>query len=342
MDLRHLHYFVSVAREGQFVRAARRLHVAQSALSQQIRALEREVGAELLIRDRRGIRLTAAGAVLERHATRILTAVDDARAELQQLTGLLAGRLHIGAGAPTGPVRLAHALEGFRAAHPGVEVKVSDASTDELLRKLGAGEIDAAVVSTVPELLSDDLDGLLIARERFVALVPPGHRLAARRRLRLAELEREPIVTYARGAGIRAAVDAALADAGIAAASIAAETMDSTMLLDLVRHGLGVAIVPRSFAELAGDLPAARLVGTSLERPRTLAWARERRASPALAAFLDFAPAALRIPTAQAASRDAPTARRTARARPAPRAARRRPRSPRRRTPERGPASRTA
>lgn len=294
MELRHLHYFASVAREGQFVRAAQRLHVAQSALSQQIRMLEREVGAELLIRDRRGIRLTPAGAVLQRHATRILAAVDDARAELQQLTGLLAGRLHVGAGAPTGPVRLAHALEGFRAAHPGIEVMVSDASTGELLRRLRAGELDAAIVSEVPERLDGDLDGLLIARERFVALIPPAHRLAARRRLRLAELNREPIVTYARGTGIRAAVDAALADTGIAPA-IAAETMDSSMLLDLVRHGLGIAIVPRSFAELTGDLPAVHLVGTSLERPRTLAWARERRASPALAAFLDFAPAVLRV-----------------------------------------------
>lgn len=294
MNFRRLHYFATVAGERQFLRAARRLHVAQSALSHQVQALERDMGVELLVRDRRGVRLTVAGEVLYRHAARILAAVDDAEAEMQLLSGLRAGRLRIGAGAPTGPVRLAHALEAFKAAYPAVEVTVTDAGTDELLRRLGAAELDAAIVSRAPDSLPPDLDGLLITSERFVAVLSPRHPLAHRRRVRLAELAHEPVVTYARGAGIRAAVEEAFAAAELGAPTIAAETMDPVMLLDLVAHGLGVAIVPASFATLARDLPTVDLHGVAPVRARTLAWARERRRSPVLAALLELAPDALR------------------------------------------------
>jgi DNA-binding transcriptional LysR family regulator len=290
MELRHLTYFLAVAREGQFVRAAARLRVAQSALSQQIRALERELGSDLLVRDRRGIRLTPAGEVLQRHATRILAAVEDATTELQLLTGVLAGRLRLGAGAPASPTRLLEAITRFRTAHPGVEVSLTDASTDDLLALLVAAELDAAVVSRDPDTLPADLDRRLITREAFVAVVPTTHPLATRRRLKLADLHDTPLVTFKPGSGIRETVDAALANAGITSPPIAAATMDPVMLIDLVAHGLGVGLTPTSFADLADHrVTAIAITGAGIHRTLTLAWARERRTAPALAAFLDIA-----------------------------------------------------
>jgi DNA-binding transcriptional LysR family regulator len=296
MELRHLTYFLAVAREGQFVRAAARLHVAQSALSQQIRTLERELGSELLVRDRRGIRLTPAGEVLQRHATRILAAVDDARTELQMLTGVLVGKLRLGAGAPASPTRLLEVITRFRTAHPGVEVSVTDASTNDLLQLLVAAELDAVVVSRDPDMLPDHLNCTLITREAFVALVPTTHALASRRRLKLADLDGAPLVTFKPGSGIRETVDAALVNAGVTGAPIAAATMDPVMLVDLVAHGLGIALTPDSFADLADRRVTAIPITDGIHRALTLAWASERHTAPALAAFLDIATPTLKDP----------------------------------------------
>jgi DNA-binding transcriptional LysR family regulator len=297
MELRHLTYFLAVAHDGQFVRAAMRLHVAQSALSQQIRTLERELGTELLVRDRRGIRLTPSGEVLQRHATRILAAVEDATTELQMLIGVVVGKLHLGAGAPASPTRLLEAITRFRTAHPGVEVSLTDASTDELLQRLTAGTLDAAVVSRPPQELPNHLTGALITREPFVALVPTGHALAYQRPINLAQLGGAPLVTFKPGSGIRAAVDAALTDAGITNATIAAATMDPVMLVDLVAHALGVALTPKSFAALADDrVTVIPITGRGIHRSLTLAWLRERQTLPALAAFLEIATPMLEHP----------------------------------------------
>ena len=290
MELRHLKYFVAIADERQFVRAAARLHVAQSALSQQIQALERELGTQLLIRDRRGLRLTPAGELLHHHATRILAAVDDATADVQRLTGLLAGRLRVGAGAPAHPTLVLQAITRFRTAHPGVEISVLDAPTTELLASLAAAELDVAVVSREPAELDAGLQATLIAREPFVLLVAATHHLTGRRRIRLSQLKNESWVIFKTGSGIRAVVDNALAQAGIQHPVIAAATLDPKMLVDLVATGLGIALAPVSFAPLATDRTTAIAMTTPrITRPLTLAWSQERNRTPALAAFLDIA-----------------------------------------------------
>jgi DNA-binding transcriptional LysR family regulator len=290
MELRHLRYFVAIADAGQFVRAALRLHVAQSALSQQIQALERELGAQLLVRDRRGLRLTPAGDVLHHHATRILAAVDDAAADVQRLTGVIAGRLRVGAGAPAHPTLVLEAITRFRTAHPGVEVSVVDAPTAELLASLAAADLDVAVVSRDPAELGPGLEGTLIAREPFVLLVATTHRLGHRGRIRLAQLQNESWITFKPGSGVRAIVDDALVKAGIHHPVTAAATMDPKMLVDLVSTGLGIALTPASFAPLADDgATAIDVTAPRITRPLALAWSRERNRNPALKAFLDIA-----------------------------------------------------
>jgi LysR family transcriptional activator of glutamate synthase operon len=290
MELRHLRYLVAVAQEGQFVRAAATLHVAQSALSQQIRDLERELGAELLHRDRRGVTPTPAGDVLLGHARVILARTEVARAEVAQLSGVISGTLRIASGGPSGPVPLPATLAEFQRRHPEVEITIQDAPSDDLVRWLREGTADVAVVTVAPETLPESVQGTLVARDRLFALVPRVHRLAGSSQISLAQLAAEPLVTFPRGSGVRSAIDEAFRAAGIPVARITAETIDPLALIELVGAGLGIALASASYAELAGpDVTVIPLQAPGVEHAVTLAWSRERRAAPALDAFLELA-----------------------------------------------------
>jgi DNA-binding transcriptional LysR family regulator len=290
MELRHLRYLVAVVEEGQFVRAAGELHVAQSALSQQIRDLERELGAVLLVRDRRGVRPTPAGEVLLGHARAILARAEVARAEVAQLGGVISGTLRVASGGPSGPVPLPATLAEFQRRHPAVEITMRDAPSEDLVRWLREGTVDVAVVTFAPEHLPASIQGTLVARDRLVALVPAGHRLADRPQVSLRALAAEPLVTFPRGSGVRAAIDEGFRAAGIPAARITAETIDPLALVELVGAGLGVALASGTYAALAGpDVAVLALSRPGLSHPVTLAWSRERRALPALDAFLGLA-----------------------------------------------------
>lgn len=290
MELRHLRYLVAVVQERQFVRAAAELHIAQSALSQQIRDLERELGVELLVRDRRGITPTPAGEVLLGHARLLLAQADEARAEIAELTGLVSGSLRVGSGSPSGPVPLPATLAELQRRHPQVEISVRDTTSEELLRWLDDGAVDVALVSFGPEQLPERLHATLVTREPMVALVPAGHRLAGRARLSLRALAGEPLVTFPRGSGMRDTIEDGFRDAGVARPPVTAETIDPLATLELVGQGLGVSLMPRSVAaHAADDVSVVPLARPGLGRNITLAYARERRSLPALSAFLELA-----------------------------------------------------
>ncbi len=290
MELRHLRYFVAVVQERQFVRAAAELHVAQSALSQQMRDLERDLGAELLVRDRRGVTPTPAGEVLLRHARLMLGQAETARAEVAQLTGLVSGTLRIGSGSPSGPVPLPATLAEFQRRHPAVEITLRDTTSEELVQWLDEGTVDVALVSFAPEQLPERVHGTLVTREPVVALMPAGHPLAGRRRVSLEGLAGEPLVTFPRGSGMRDTIEDGFRAAGLARPVVTAETIDPLITIELVGQGIGVSLLPQSAAEHAGaDVSVVALAPPGLRRNVTLAWARERRSLPALAAFLELA-----------------------------------------------------
>jgi DNA-binding transcriptional LysR family regulator len=292
MEFRHLRYFVAVVEERQFVRAAAVLHIAQSALSQQIRDLERELGAELLHRDRRGVTVTPAGEVLLGHARGLLEHADLARAEVAQLTGVISGTLRVGSGSPSGPVPLPATLAEFQRRHPAVDIVLRDAASEELVRALQDGSLDIAVVSFAAEHLPERVRGVLITREPMVALVPAAHRLAAHRTISLVALGGEPLITYPRGAGIRDTIEDGFHAAGVARPAVTAETIDPLAMLELVGQGLGCSLMPRSVADHAGaDVAVVALRRPGLRRNVTLAWAHEHRTRPAVDAFLELAAA---------------------------------------------------
>jgi DNA-binding transcriptional LysR family regulator len=289
MEMRQLRALVALADERHFTRAAARLHIAQPALSQQIRRLEDEVGLPLVDRTTRRVTLTEPGALLVDRARRALAEIDAARAELADLAGVRSGRVVIGAMQTLGPFDLSRLLGAFHAAHPGVDLTVHEEVSEALLAMLRADAVDMAFLSLAEHDGHEGLEVQPLLAEPLVVLLPPDHRLAARERLRIADLRDERFIMFRHGAGLRRIILAAAHDAGFEP-QIAFETNNIARARALASRGLGVTIVPESDAGPHGP----SVVALSLERPQltrdvTLVWRRGRRQAPAVRAFLELA-----------------------------------------------------
>ncbi|WP_033436438.1 LysR family transcriptional regulator [Saccharothrix sp. NRRL B-16314] len=245
MELRQLEYFVAVAEECHFTRAARRMHVAQSGLSASIRALEVELGAPLFVRSTRQVELTQAGRALLVEARRALGTIDAARDAVAAVQGLLRGTLAVGSIQCLHAVHLPAVLARFHELHPGVELRLRQAGSGELVDLVRAGRLDLAFVTS--GRTGDDLKVSTLSSEPLVLACAPELPLAGRESVRLAELAGQPFVDFNPDWGTRDDVDRALATAGVDR-KVAVEVNDVHSLLDFVGFGLGVALVPRSFA----------------------------------------------------------------------------------------------
>ncbi|WP_413320173.1 LysR family transcriptional regulator [Agrococcus sp. 1P02AA] len=283
MKLEHLRSFEAVARVGSFTRAAAELFIAQPSLSRQIGALEADLGTELLRRAPSGVSLTAAGEVLLPIARRMLGDAQSARAQLDELAGLRRGSVRLGA-PPTLCVSLvADVLAAYRAAHPGVELHITEAGSRSLVEALDHGALDLALVVTrgarspapatelIP-LLSEELVVVSAA-----AAAPLGE-------VTLAQLADLPQVAFDRSYDLRIATDAAFAAAGLAP-SIAVEGAEMDAVLRFVERGIGVAVVPAMVGIDRPALRSARLVRPQLTRTVNLARRTDVGASAAAAAM---------------------------------------------------------
>ncbi|MDO8210286.1 LysR family transcriptional regulator [Conexibacter sp. CPCC 206217] len=285
MELRQLRYLVALADEGHFTRAAARERVAQPALSQQIRKLEDELGVALFDRTTRRVAPTEAGTLLIARARRILAEVDDAGAELRQLTGLVAGRVTIGLTQTPGPFDLPRLLAAFHADFPLVELAVREDLSTVLAEQLRADTLDLAFVSLAQQEQSRGLVLHPLAREPLVVVLPSAHRLAHRRQLTIGELREEEFVGFSEGATIRDAVRRSALAAGFEP-RIAFETREVARARAFVAEGLGVAVLPRSDATAPGPpVRIAALREPSLVHGISLAWREGKRHSPAARAL---------------------------------------------------------
>jgi LysR family transcriptional regulator, transcription activator of glutamate synthase operon len=288
MELRQLRYLVALAEERSFTRAAEREHIAQPALSQQVRRLEQETGLALVERTTRRVALTEAGELLLVRARRILAELDAARADLQALSGVQTGHVLIGTIHTMGPIDLSLALGEFHGRHPGVELTVLEQSSEELAELLRVDELDLAFLSVTERVESHGIGLRQLVSEELVAIVPRDHRLGARRRVRMAELADQRFITYREGARLRELLTSAGRAAGFEP-QVALESNESQLIRRLVARGLGVAILPRSDATGPGaEVSVATLVEPALRRDITLAWREGRRHTPAAAEFLEL------------------------------------------------------
>jgi LysR family transcriptional activator of glutamate synthase operon len=289
MDLRQLRYLVALAEELNFTRAAANEHIAQPALSQQIRRLEDELGLALVERTTRRVSLTEAGQLLVVRARRILAELEAAAAELAAVRGVDIGHVTIGAMHTMGPVDLSLALATFHDRHPHVGLSVREAASEEMAEMLRIDELDLAFLSVTERVESHGLGLHQLLSEELVVLLPPDHALSGRGQVRMAELAGEPFISFRAGARLRELLFTAGRDAGFEP-RVELESNDSQRVRRLVSRGSGVAILPRSDAVGPGaEVDVATLVEPALRRDITLAWREGRRHPPAATAFLELA-----------------------------------------------------
>jgi len=283
MELRQLEYFIAVAEEANFTRAAERVHISQSGVSAQIRQLEHDLGATLIDRSGRSASLTAAGAAALDHARAVLAAVDAVRKAVDDVNGLIRGRLVIGMVTACTVTPLFDALAAFHLAHPGVEITLIEDNSDRLAERVRTGAADLALIGA-SGIAPLGLDALPIVSERLVAAVPPGHPLAGLARATLGEISMYPIVSMPEGTGVRTVFDQGCAANGIQP-DIALQASAPGAVADLAVRGLGIAILSESMAASHhGRLTALAI--DDIETPAVLALIWTATKSPALRELL--------------------------------------------------------
>jgi len=289
MELRHLRTIVAVAEHGSFTKAAEELHLAQSAISQQIRRLETELGMEVFRRTSRSVEVTPEGQVILDHARRVLGELDDMHFELAELTGLLKGRLSIAGVYPFGRFDLYGVLADFRAAHPGVSIHMVEDTQDEILAKLRTDALDCAFTSVDTDDLGDEFAATLIWEEEFVVVTAPDHPIARQSFVTLEQMAAEPIIAYRDNSALRRRLESLFGKRGLQPQNAFVCT-EMGAVRELASTGLGVAMVPRSIAEAAGPPIAMVPFGPEpLTWPTALVWRATRRQPPAVKAFLNLA-----------------------------------------------------
>ncbi|MBX5469516.1 MAG: LysR family transcriptional regulator [Thermoleophilaceae bacterium] len=292
LDVRRMRVLREVALRGSFSAAAEALSYTQSAVSQQIAALERECGAKLVQRGARGIRLTQAGEVLVRHADAVLAQLADAQAELDAIAGLRGGRLSLATFPSAGASLLPVAVSLFREAHPAVELTMIEAEPQDSLPLVKAAEIDLALVYE-PNLAGEEafagLDRRQLLEDPLYAVLPAHHPLAARAKVRVADLASEPFVNPSPNhCGSFDLLLRAAQRAGFEP-RIAFQTDDYVAIQGLVAAGVGVALIPAlGLAPVRDDLVVRPLADMKLHRTICCCSLPSAERSPAAAAMLEM------------------------------------------------------
>jgi DNA-binding transcriptional LysR family regulator len=280
MELRHLEAFVAVADELHFSRAAGRLQMAQSPLSQRIKALEAELGVQLFERTNRRVRLTQDAEEILVEARATLRAADATRRAAQRARDGEAGLLRLGFVASAAFLRLPELLRVLRATVPAVEVELVRLNSSDQLDALAADRIDAWIARVPPVAdARGDFETVMLKAEPFLAVVPDGHPLAGRRRIALAGLADEPWIlsgSASRSELVRG-IQRMCARAGFTP-RVAHEAPDLPSVMGPVAGGLGVSLVPLGIAQL--QVPGATAIPLRAEDqsplPTTLVWPAQR------------------------------------------------------------------
>lgn len=288
MDLRQLRYLVVLGEEEHFTRAARRVGIAQPALSQQIKRLETEVGVPLVERNTRAVRMTSAGAAMMAGARRVLREVDALNDEMAALRGVRSGRVVVGVTRTPGALDVAALLARYSRAHPSVELDVREGLTIELIAMLEAGTLDLAIVAEGSSAESKLVDLRSVAAEPLVVIVPVGHEFADRPGVAVADLAGVRLATFHRGATIRRQLEAHAFAAGVVL-RVAFEIADAQRARSMVAEGLAVGVLPASDALAPGpEVVVVPFLDETLRQRTAVATRRDRPATPAAAALIEL------------------------------------------------------
>lgn len=287
MELRHLRYFVAVAEELHFGRAAQRLGIAQPPLSQQIRALEEQIGALLLLRTKRHVELTAAGTVFLQEARKVLALTDQAVHAAQRAARGEIGKLEVGfvSGAVYGKVPSIFRL--MRTRYPDVTLDLKNLSTEEQVEAIKAYRLDVGLIR--PPLTDEEsLVVHVIGREPLVVVLPRTHRLARQRKIPVEALAGEPFLQVPRhlARGFYDQFMHICAQAGFSPKTVQ-EAPTTQTIVSLVAVGMGVSIVPASLQSLQRTDVVYRPLGAPAPTTELAVILRPDDENPALQRFLE-------------------------------------------------------
>jgi DNA-binding transcriptional LysR family regulator len=303
MDAKQLRIFVAIVEAQTFTRAGRRLGLSQPAISQQLSALERQLGVPLLVRTPQGARPTAAGEVLLAYGRRILQQFDQAQRALSDFDEVGNGTLRLGAGPAACEYLLPPIVGALRDAFPRLAVQITSGGTKRTRRRLQHGLVDVGLVGLpVPESAARVVE---LGREELVAVAVASHGWAGQPYVTLAQLAAEPLLVYGRRGQIFRRVERVLLQAGLFP-HVAMEADQMGAILGVVRRGLGVAVVPRW--AVTGDVAAGRLLAArvgetgGLFRTRALVVSEHLHPCRAVRSFVQLC--SERLPAVLAAAAD--------------------------------------
>jgi DNA-binding transcriptional LysR family regulator len=291
MDLRRLEVFAKVAELGSFSRAAQALSLTQPTVSEHVRALEDELGVQLLDRLGRGAVTTRAGTLLLAYAQRMIALAREARQAIDQFQGRLSGELLVGGSTIPGDYVLPALIGHFKAKQAEISITLLIGASREVSQWIEDGRVELGVVGARPTQRA--LDARALMPDELVVVVGAHHPWGGRDSVRLEDLQGEPIVLRERGSGSRDAFERVLDEAGqtLSGLRIVGEMGSTQAIKQAVRAGVGLSVISRLAIEDecgAGHLKALRIEGATISRAFYLVTHRERTRSPLATAFLAF------------------------------------------------------
>ncbi|MFT9817703.1 LysR family transcriptional regulator [Lysinibacillus sp. NPDC056185] len=287
MDIRQLRYFATIVEEGQITRAAKKLHMAQPPLSQQLKALEEELSTLLVVRNGKNIELTAAGKVLYKRATNLLSQIDETIMEVKEVGEGLKGTLSIGS-VKTCFSHLPERIRFFREKYSNVTFRLYEGDTYRLLQDLRNRHIEVAIVRLPLESESDDLSSLPLPPDHFVAVIPETWNYE--NTLKLDELSSMPLMLLQRfkGVGQYELVIEACRKYHYEP-NIVCQCSDADMIMSLVREGVGASLLPRSVLSSfsMNGLKILELEELSIQSDSAVIWLKDRYLSKSAIKFIE-------------------------------------------------------
>ncbi|MEA2276583.1 MAG: hypothetical protein QOC78_1543 [Solirubrobacteraceae bacterium] len=290
LDVRRMRVLREVATRGSFSAAADSLAYTQSAVSQQIAALEREAGTTLVDRSSRGVRLTDAGRVLVEHADVILARLADAEAELEAIAGLRAGRLRLVSFPSAGATLMPEAIARYRDRHPAVDLTLEPAEPEDAIVMLRAGECDVAldIVANLRPVLEDGIERIHLLDDLMYVALPANHPLAHKRNLRLEELADESWILGSTGTCPDASIFLRACERAGFEPRIAFTSNDYFAVQGFVAAGVGASFIPDlALISVREDIVVRSLGARPPARRIMAATLRDSFRSPAKQAMLD-------------------------------------------------------
>jgi molybdate transport repressor ModE-like protein len=295
--VRRLRVLQEVAERGSFSAAADALSFTQSAVSQQIAALERETGAVLIERRRGGVRLTDAGRALVSHTEAVLARLSDAEQELAAIAGLRGGRVRMASFPSAGATLVTRAVSQFSETYPDVELTLGEGEPEDTVPPLNAGEYDLAIVFDYGRGIGDLHEGLDLVHlldDELIAVLPADHRLAKRKTFPLRELADDPWVSGCGGGYCNAMLVEVCGEAGFQP-NFSFESNDHYVLMGLVASGVGVTLLPElALRILHPGVVGVPVTGGNATRRIYAATAADSYRSPATEAMIEVLQAVAR------------------------------------------------